>query len=212
MPRVSKYDSSGALINPNYITGLGAPQGLVFDSSGNLYVGNTSTNIINKYDPTGTPLNVPYINSTASVPLSVPIGLAFDTPGNLLVVNATPAGTGNKVARFNSSGTLIDQNFITGRNGPQFIAFDGFGSVYTSNGAVVGKYGELSGSVMSGSFITGLSSPEGMVVFGSTLYVAEQNNNRIGAYSISTGTGNASFSTGLCAPYGMAIAIPEPSA
>ena len=38
---VSKYNSSGSLINSSYISGLNSPTGLAFDTSGNLYVANS---------------------------------------------------------------------------------------------------------------------------------------------------------------------------
>jgi len=207
---VAQYSSAGTLLNANFITGLGAPQGLAFDASGNLYVGNTATGTVGKYSPTGSPLNTSFITGQ-----SVPIGLAFNASGDFFVVNATPPGTGERVARFDSAGNLINSSFVaTGLSGPQFLAFDGAGGLFVSNGTVIGKFNATTGATINSAYITGLNNPEGIVIVGGNLFVAE-NNNRIGQYTTAGTTGsaiNASVISGLSAPYGVAVAIPEPSA
>ena len=62
-------------------SGLSSPQGLAFDSAGNLYVVNNGNNTIEKFTPEG-------VGSVfASAAFSNPAGLAFDSVGNLYVAD-----------------------------------------------------------------------------------------------------------------------------
>jgi DNA-binding beta-propeller fold protein YncE len=92
-------------------TGLDSPEGLAFDSAGNLYVANADYNTIEKF---GT-------NSVGSVFASTgmdsPKGLAFDSAGNLYV--AEPLS--NTIEEFGTNG--VGSVFAsTGLDDPTFIA------------------------------------------------------------------------------------------
>jgi hypothetical protein len=81
---------------------LGNPQGLAFDSAGNLYAANQGGNNIDKFTPAG-------VGSVFNVSgnLADPKGVAFDSGGNLYSPNNfgvekfTPSGIGSS---FSSSG------------------------------------------------------------------------------------------------------------
>ena len=91
---IYKFDSSGNGSVFAYI-GLGTPEGLVFDSSGDLYVATSGYNTIEKFDSSG------HESIFANSGLNDPQGLAFDNSGNLYVANAG----NNTIERFNPSGT-----------------------------------------------------------------------------------------------------------
>src|SRR5262249_20354555 len=62
-----------------YANGLNVPNGLAFDTQGNLYVANYGNGTVSKVDPADDP------PSTFVSGLSGPVGLAFDGKGNLYV-------------------------------------------------------------------------------------------------------------------------------
>ena len=175
---VSKYDSSGTLLNATYITGLSGPRGIAFDTTGNLYVTNSTANTVSKYNSTGSVINANFITG-----LSGPIGIAFDTAGNLYIVNYNRS----TVSKYNSTGTLVNATYITELSGPFGIAFDTTGNLYVANASTntISQY-DSTGSVINDNFITGLSVPIG-IAFDTTgnLYVANNNNNNnsIGKYT-----------------------------
>ena len=63
----------------------------------------------------------------------------------------------------------------------------------------------LSGSLLNANFITGLSSPNGLVLAGGDLYVVNQAANTVGKYTTAGTPVNASLITGLDFPYGIAV-------
>ncbi|HUI08520.1 MAG TPA: PEP-CTERM sorting domain-containing protein [Verrucomicrobiae bacterium] len=83
------------------------PNGLAFDSAGNLYASYNNT--VEKFTPSG-------VGSVFATGLSSPTGLAFDSAGNLYVANS---GNGT-IEEFNTNG--VGSVFATGLNSPTFIA------------------------------------------------------------------------------------------
>ena len=171
---ISTWDSlgNGRIFAASDISGgLGGPSGLAFDSNGNLYVGATIHNTIEKIDPAG---NVNLFADSSSG-LSSPAGLAFDSNGNLYVANA---GGGN-ILKFDPAGNPTVFATISGPGG---LAFDGAGNLYVShtdsypNGGVVRFDSTGNGT----TFASGLLEPLGMA-FDSTgnLYVANSYNSTI---------------------------------
>ena len=106
--------------------GFPNPQGLAFDSSGNLYISATD-NAIYRINATGNQLTtfVP-----ASAGLSAPSGLAFDGNGNLFVANYL-SGTVSEVAPDGSVTTFVAAS--AGLSAPSGLAFDGSGNLFVAN-------------------------------------------------------------------------------
>ena len=50
--RIKRFDSTGAYLN-DFITGLNLPEGVDFDSEGNIYIGNGGTDAVKKYTSDG---------------------------------------------------------------------------------------------------------------------------------------------------------------
>jgi len=87
---IRRYDisqTSAALVAASEQTfvgtgqGLRGPNGLAFDSSGNLYAANAGINTITRYENTGARIGTNFVNSGNG--LSSPQGLAFDSSGKL---------------------------------------------------------------------------------------------------------------------------------
>jgi hypothetical protein len=96
---IEKINSSGSS-QFTVSGGLNDPQGLAFDSSGNLYVANESdfrSSTIYKYNTT-TGSGIQIANGGA---VSSPIGLAFDSVGNLYAAN----NHSNSLTKLTSSGS-----------------------------------------------------------------------------------------------------------
>jgi WD40 repeat protein len=116
---IMKFDSSGnASVFADASSGLNMPEGLAFDSSGNLYVANANTlvggtgdNTILKFDSSGqgSLFAISGTNNYSD-------GLAFDSSGNLYVANWND-GT---IGKFDSSGN--GSVFASGLINPSFIA------------------------------------------------------------------------------------------
>jgi hypothetical protein len=79
-------------------------------------------------------------------------------------------------------------------------------SLYVGNADTIGLFDAASGTAINSSFVTGLSHPDGLLLSGNTLFVANFDTNIIGTYDATTGAPiNASFITGLNGPMGLAL-------
>ncbi len=138
-------------------TGLKFPFGAAFDSSGNLWVTDTSNNRVLRYSPpfsNGQAANLVIGqadfttggSATTATRLNTPRGLAFDSSGNLWVPDAfnnrvlrysPPFSNGQAAnlvigqADFTSSGSATT---ATGLNDPVAIAFDSSGNLWVAEG------------------------------------------------------------------------------
>ena len=94
-------------------TNLNNPQGLAFDSTGNLYAANPGViSTISKFNSSGA-----YV-SNITTNLNGPAGLAFDTSGNLYAANTYDS----TISKFSSSGSFL-ASWSTGTALPMYIAF-----------------------------------------------------------------------------------------
>lgn len=92
-------------------SGLYNPEGLAFDSAGNLYAANSITDTVEKFTPGGTG------STFAGSGLNFPVGLAFDSAGNLYVANSV----GDNIEIFSST-TGVGSVFFGGLSEPTFLA------------------------------------------------------------------------------------------
>jgi DNA-binding beta-propeller fold protein YncE len=106
---------------------LSAPQGIVFDAKGNLWVANSSANQVQELDPSsGTVL------ATITVGLDGPTRLAFGPFGYLYVANTT----GNTVTVYDAKLNQIERKTIASDlHRPAGVAVDAYGDVFVSNNA-----------------------------------------------------------------------------
>ena len=175
-------------------TGLQQPEGLAFDSLGNLFVANWSGNTIVKFTPDGME------SVFANTGLNNPQALAFDSQGNLYVANwnistiekFTPDGVGSVFAD-------------AGLDHPQGMAFDSTGNLYAANwiGNTIEKFTpDGVGSVFANS---GLNNPQGLAFdTQGNLYVANWNANTIGRFT-PDGVGSVFANTPMSQPKGLAF-------
>jgi sugar lactone lactonase YvrE len=125
---------------------INAPQGVVFDRSGNLWVANSNTNTLFEYVKSelakASPAPLVTISSNSSGSLNGPGGLAFDRSGNLWVANTSVSTvveySHSQLAR---SGAPTPEVTISNNsfNAPFGLAFDSAGDLWVADNAQEGS-------------------------------------------------------------------------
>jgi len=143
--------------------GLGQPQGIGIDGSGNVWVANnvnSGTNGVSVFTSSGA------VATTPASPLSgngmnAPASIAFDTSGNAWIANQDNRGT-NGVSEFTSSGGVAGSSPFSGNsmNVPVAIAIDVSGNAWVAN-------------------LGGGSTPQGISVFISSGLAATTSNSTL---------------------------------
>ena len=156
----------GATLTMDAQIPLNTPAGLVFDSAGNLYVGNYGSNQILIYNPA--------LIQTGSISegLSGPNRLAFDSVGNLYVSN----GSSNAITVYDPNGNQIIAKTITNRvNRPLGVAVDSAGNVFVSNNGTNNIAAYTADGVLIGTLSRDnhhrLIAPGVLAIFGPNLYL-----------------------------------------
>lgn len=237
---VNRYTSPGPVSNFAHLPFGTNPEGLAFDSSGNLFVAGGGN--VSKITPGGT------VSVFANLPFSAGgYGMASDPSNNLYVADSfigeiskiTPAGVVSTYATipgpidltFDSTGNLyvVVSNAIkviapgggalstyatlTGHPNLYGLAFDTAGNLYVSDITSTTLLKIAPGGGSFSNFPTTLSSgPKGLLFDGGLLYAAQPNEDKISTITLA---GNAStFGIGLNGPRYLAIQpsiVPEPS-
>lgn len=129
---VNEYTPNGTLVGTfNDGTTSAFTTGMVFDSSGNLYVTNFSNGTISQLDTTGAVANASFISGQSS-----PESIVLDKSGNFFVGDASLG----QINEYNSSGTLIGTTTAARQNrGTDWIdlAANQTTMLYTSEGSAV---------------------------------------------------------------------------
>jgi hypothetical protein len=197
---VALYDgNSGATLNPSFVTGLNTPRGIAL-AGNDLYVVNNGSSSIGEYNATtGATINASLVPDTG-MSLGGPRGIAV-FGGHLFVTNSVG------IAEYDATtGATINSSFVSGLTDPRYIAISG-GNLWVTTarfGGTIGEYDATTGAAINASLIS-VQGPQGIVVSGNNLWVAN-NVNYIGEYNSSTGAPiNASLVSGLDFPTGLAL-------
>ena len=226
--RVQKFSSSGTYISKFGTNGTGngqfqSPYGLVFDSSGNIFVGDHLNHRIQKFDSNGTYISQFGSNGTGNGQFDRPNGIALDSTGNIFVVE----NYNHRVQKFNSSGVyqskigalITSSSSANGSfNTPSDVAmFPSNGNVYvvdTGNNRIQKFNSSLTwvwsvGSTGSGN--SQFNTPRRLAIDASeNIYVTDAVNHCVKKFDSSgsfllkfgtNGTGTGQFTT----PYGIAV-------
>jgi hypothetical protein len=202
---IGEYNLDGTAVNAGLIGGLLSygVSGIAVSGS-NLFVVSSNTNTIREYTTSGATVNTALISG-----LSTPTSIAV-SGSNLFVTNFGPVAT-DYIAEYTTSGATVNASLISGPglgngNGPA-IAVSGSNLYVATFNGVIGEYTTSGGTVnasLNSTLPTGTS--EGIVVFGSNLFVTNYSANTIGEYNAVTGAViNASFISGLSNPWGLAV-------
>ncbi len=178
-------------------------RGLTFDALGNLYVADYTHSQIKKITPSGQ------ISTYYSTGIQAPISLAFNSEGVLYVSQSASGGNTNIVKCIFSNGFQAPVTSIYNSIYVNKIYFDVNDDFYVSieknifiqkNGnsyfeTVCGTQfiGSLDGSLTTATF----NNINGFVKIGSTIYVADTNNNKIRQVNLSGYSVNPALPSGL---------------
>ncbi|MCH7969402.1 MAG: NHL repeat-containing protein [Thaumarchaeota archaeon] len=169
----------------------------------NLYVSDFDLDTVRQYDSDGNLIKADFITD-----LIGPRGIAFDSTGNLYVANAgvkifQAAANEGTIRQYDSAGTLIKADFITGLSNPGSIEFDSTGNLYVANLGVnpcacegtVGQY-DSAGTLIKADFAPGLKFPQ-FIAFDSTgnLYVVDSTQSSVRQYDSTGGLIKATFTS-----------------
>jgi streptogramin lyase len=177
--------------DPFYITALSGPTGLTYDTSGNLYVANQTTNTISKITTGG----VISIYNTSGVTITGPQYLAFNSSGDLYcstsddkIVKITTSGFASNFATA-SGGNLLSPKGLVFIGTNLYVACSGSGSIIN----IIDSFGNV------GIFAIGFSTPQGLVYDGTAnLYVTNSGaTNNVNKIVVSTATVSLVVSLGF---------------
>jgi ligand-binding sensor domain-containing protein len=186
-------------------TGLNAPDGLAFDSSGDLFVSNYSGNTVSEFAPGHT---TPTATLTG---LFGPTTLLFDKSGNLFVSNAGNDDNGTSVSEF-APGATTPTATLTGVDCPAGLAFDSGGNLFVANfgydnGTTVSEFAP--GATTPKATLTGVFVP-GDLIFDRSgdLFVGNTYANNV---NFAPGTTVEEFAPGHTSPTATLTGLSEPT-
>src|ERR1017187_488586 len=183
----------GADGDPASLTPLCAPQGVVADLAGNIYIADTDHNRVIRVDPAGNIHNVAGTGTAGDAgagntswgELNGPTGLALDSAGNLYIADTqnhrirmlAPGGAISTIAGTGTLGFSGDGGAAAAAelNAPSAVAADPSGNVYIA-GTGDGAYNGDNGAAVE----IALHHPYGLALDGQgNVFVADTGNNRV---------------------------------
>lgn len=214
--------------------GLTQPDGLTFDTRGDLFVTDNRVNskTITEFAAGATPGTFGATTTLTSPSLNGPLGLAFDASGDLFASNLNN-GTITEFASTGLGTFGAPTTLSGGQYGLRGLAFDASGDLFAtaSNNTII-EFASTGAGTFS-TTATALSDPNGTVngPFGlafdvrGDLFAANSNNGTITEFAFTPGVGAApgtfgaaqTVERGLSAPFGLAFgpsvppAVPEAS-
>jgi len=164
---------------------------------GQIYVTNAFANTIGKYNLDGS-----MVTDSLVTGLDFPFDVAVDGD-NIYVANLSSGVVG----KYGTDGTIVDASLISGFPGLTALTVaDGYLYVVDAVLGTVGQY-NLDGTEVNAGLVMGLgSTPEGIAISGTDLFVANPGNGTIGKYTTSGGIINRDFIIGVPDPRRVAVA------
>lgn len=164
------------------------PQGVVFDSAGNLYVADTFNHRIQVFNAGGVYQRQWGTLGSGDGQLRFPTHMDFDSAGNLYVVDSN----NNRIQVFTTQGVFVRKFGGLGSGPGQFrlpvgldIGADGFVYVSDTYNNRIQKLTTTGGYLGQWSQVTGgtVSRPNGLLAVGSSVYVSDIDAHKIHIFS-----------------------------
>jgi sugar lactone lactonase YvrE len=183
------------------LSGLSSPAQLAFDTAGNLYIANGTSNQVVKVPYQSGALNV---NATTNLGtgLGTVTGVAVDLSGNVYIVDAT----NKQVVKITGTAQTVLTNALTA---PKQVAVDRLGNVYIADsGANKVVYLPTGGGAAS-TVGTGLNAPSGVATDAAgNIYIADTGNGRVVEVLFAAGAPTTTqnvLTTSITAPASLAL-------
>lgn len=165
-------------------TGLNNPRQVAVDSSGNIYIADSSNNRVLKETLSGGS----YTQTTIGTSLKSPLGVAVDAAGNVYIADSD----NGRLLKETQSGGSYTESTISSDVGSAFsVAVDLSGNVFVADPSSnqVLKETPLGSSYVESTIGSGLSDPDAVAVDGSgNLYIADQGSNQVFKETLSGGS------------------------
>jgi len=200
---------AGITVDPGAVTTVGtgfkAAAGVAVDTSGNLFVADSSAGTVYEY-PAGTQMQ-----TAIGTGFSAPTGLAVDGGGNLYVADAGGAGASGRILEIplvaGAYSSASQTTIATGLGTLGGLFVDSYGTVFAADSTNKdvfsiprAQFGQPGGA----TFGTGLTAPSDVAVDANgTLYIADPPANQV--VLISAEGAQSTAGTGLSAPTGVAV-------
>ncbi len=164
---------------------------------GQIYVTNAFANTIGKYSLDGA-----VVSDSLVTGLDFPFDIAV-WGDDIYVANLSTGVVG----KYTTDGAIVDASLISGFPGLTALTVaDGFLYVVDAVNGTVGKY-NLDGTVVNAGLVMGLgSTPEGIAISGTDLFLANPGNSTIGKYTTDGGIINRDFIIDVPDPRRLAVA------
>jgi sugar lactone lactonase YvrE len=193
----STFVTAGALA-PLITLGFSQPTGVAVDGSGNVYIADTTNNVIEEWMATNNSLI-----TLVSTGLAHPQGAALDAAGNVYIADSG----NNAVKKQPAGGGAVSTLISSGLADPNGLAVDGAGNLYladTVDAAI--KEWTSSNHIVTTLVSTGLSNPEAVALDAAgNVYFSDTGNNAIKRWNAVGGVVNTLVSSGLNSPGGVAV-------
>ena len=179
-------------------SGQSGPSGVAVDVAGNVYIADTTNNVIEKWTATNNMLA-----ALVSSGLAYPAGMAVDAAGNVYI-----ADTGNSaIKEWTAASKTVTTLVPSGLSNPAGVAVDAAGNVYiadTGNSAIKEWMAANSNIITLAAF--GLLKPAGVAVdISGNVYIADTGNSAIKKWVAASNTMTTLVSSGLSNPSGVAV-------
>ncbi len=192
---VSKFDNNGVLVDATWANGISRVESIVFDASGNAYLGNAGSPTIQKVNSSGT-----QIATFTALQNTDWIDLAAD--GKTLVYSNE-----GSVIRTLDTTTLVDTVFATGVGSQSFAKrFRANGELLVANGN-----GNIYRFAANGTLINTINAGLGPIFAlnldpdGTSVWTGELGGNTVRRINIATGATLATFDVGTTDLFGLSI-------
>ncbi len=160
---IYKYNSSGTYLSI-FITLSYIPHGIIFDSSNNLYIVNSTNQNIMKYNSSGIFITTPILG------LNNPYSIAFDSLGNIYIGNFG----NNSITKYDISSLTTSVYYTLVGMQPYSIIFDSNNNLYINDFNSTKIY-KITTSGDSTTILSFLQRPTGLNFYNGYLYFLVNN-------------------------------------